>query len=93
MGRLTEKNKNVCDLCGQRDKCIGNDCQLVKLYKKLAHYEDLEEQGYKMVNINKIVEQLEDVSCYIEDGDGHAGYLVFTDEAIEIVKGGAIWED
>lgn len=45
MGRLTEKNKNVCDLCGQRDKCIGNDCQLVKLYNKLAHYEDLEEQG------------------------------------------------
>jgi hypothetical protein len=61
--------------------------------KKLAHYEDLEEQGYKMVNINKIIEQLEDVSCYIEDGDGHAGHLVFTDEAIEIVKGGAIWED
>lgn len=54
---------------------------------------DLEEQGYKMVNINKIVEQLEDVSCYIEDRDGHAGHLVFTDEAIEIVKGGAIWNE
>lgn len=36
-----------------------------------------------------IVEQLEDASCYIEDGDGHAGHLIFTDEAIEIVKGGA----
>lgn len=57
--------------------------------QKLAHYEDLEEQGYKMVNIDKIVEQLEDASCYIEDGDGHAGHLVFTDEAIEIVKEGA----
>lgn len=45
MSRLTEKNKNVCDLCGQRNRCIGNDCQLVKLYDKLKHYEDLEEQG------------------------------------------------
>lgn len=67
--------------------------QTAEWLKELQHYKDLEEQGYKMVNINKIVEQLEDVSCYIEDRDGHAGHLVFTDEAIEIVKGGAIWEE
>ena len=37
---------------------------------------------------DKVVEQLENASCYIEDGDGHAGHLFFTDEAIEILKGG-----
>ena len=52
MSRLTEKNKNVCDLCGQRNRCIGNDCQLVKLYDKLAHYKDLEEQG-RLIDTHK----------------------------------------
>ena len=45
MSRLTEKNKHVCNLCGQRSRCIRNDCQLVRLYDKMKHYEDLEEQG------------------------------------------------
>lgn len=40
-------------------------------------------------DIDKVIEQLENASCYIEDGNGHAGHLVFTDDAIEIVKGGA----
>lgn len=41
-------------------------------------------------DIDKVVKQLGNASCYIEDGNGHAGHLVFTDEAIEIVrKGGA----
>lgn len=40
-------------------------------------------------DIDKVVEQLENASCYIEDGNGHAGHLVFTDKAIEIVKGSA----
>ena len=39
-------------------------------------------------DVDKVVEQLEEASCYIEDGYGHAGHLVFTDEAIEIVKKG-----
>lgn len=37
--------------------------------------------------MDRIVEQLEEASCYIEDGDGHAGHVVFTDKVIEIVKG------
>ena len=37
--------------------------------------------------MDRIVEQLENASCYIEDGDGHAGHVVFTDKAIAIVKG------
>lgn len=40
-------------------------------------------------DIDEVVKQLGNASCYIEDGNGHAGHLVFTDEAIEIVKGGA----
>lgn len=39
-------------------------------------------------DIDKVVGCLEKASCYIEDGCGHAGHLVFTDEAIEIVKKG-----
>ena len=38
--------------------------------------------------MDRIVEQLENASCYIEDGDGHAGHVIFTDKAIEIVKAG-----
>lgn len=95
MERLTD-NYDYCfltcyehegDLCGEECPWYKN-CHERQMFEKLKHYEDLEEQGYKMANINKIVEQLEDVSCYIEDRDGHAGHLVFTDEAIEIVKGG-----
>ena len=37
--------------------------------------------------MDRIVEQLENASCYIEDGDGHAGHVVFTDKVIAIVKG------
>lgn len=37
--------------------------------------------------MDRIVEQLENASCYIEDGDGHAGHVVFTNKAIAIVKG------
>lgn len=40
-------------------------------------------------DIDEVVKQLGNASCYIEGGNGHAGHLVFTDEAIEIVKGGA----
>ena len=36
--------------------------------------------------MERIVERLRKASCYVEDGDGHAGHFVFTDEAIEIVK-------
>ena len=44
-------------------------------------------------DIDKVVEQLGNASCYIEDGNGHAGHLVFTDEAIEIVKKGGGTDD
>lgn len=46
MSRLTDKNTNACVLCGQRNRCTGNDCELVKLYDKLKYYEDLEEAGH-----------------------------------------------
>ena len=49
MSRLTERNKHVCNLCGQRSRCIRGDCQLVRLYDKLKHYEDLEEAGRLIV--------------------------------------------
>lgn len=39
---------------------------------------------------DKVIEQLEKASCYIEDGCGHTRHLVFTDEAIEIVEKGGI---
>lgn len=44
-------------------------------------------------DVDKVVEQLEKASCYIEDGYGHAGHLVFTDEAIDIVRRGGRVDD
>lgn len=95
MGRLTDNYDYCFSTCYEQEGDLyGEECPWYKkcyerqIFEKLKHYEDLEEQGYKMVNINKIIEQLEDASCYIEDRDGHTGHLVFSDEAIEIVKGG-----
>lgn len=34
----------------------------------------------------RVVEMLEELTCYVEDGDGHAGHFVFTEDAIKIVK-------
>lgn len=73
---------------------------LKELYEGFGEYEDNLVVPIKVViqniddmptayDIDKVVEQLENASCYIEDGNGHAGHLVFTDDAIEIVKGGA----
>ena len=45
MNRLTEINKDACDLCNLDCKHTDNSCEKAKLYNKLAHYEDLEEQG------------------------------------------------
>lgn len=40
-------------------------------------------------DIDNVVERIVEANCYVEDGNGHAGHFVFTDDAIEIVKGGA----
>jgi hypothetical protein len=84
MERLTPRNFRYCD-------SDFMDSGMAEAMNKLAHYEDLEEQGYKMVNIDKIVAQLEemeekalrvhnyDVSFYAT-GQMH--------KAIEIVKAG-----
>lgn len=50
---------------------------------KLAHYEDLEEQGHRIVNINKIIEQLEEnYSCDVGNLK-----MISVDKVIEVVKG------
>jgi hypothetical protein len=50
MGRLTRKDYKKAplhDLCGISTDCVVDcaDCFVIKLYDKLAHYEDMEEQG------------------------------------------------
>lgn len=47
MNRLTDKNViAVCGHCNSWDICKPDDtCFVKEVYKKLAHYEDLEEQG------------------------------------------------
>lgn len=94
MGRLTiridgeayiEKvaNKYCEEVCSTRNRC--NDCPIRDAFNKLAHYEDLEEQGYRMVNIDKVVEQLKqeqkNPNSYVYAWDAY-------EKAIEIVKGG-----
>lgn len=43
MNRLTDKNNGACEVCGGLVNCV--DCPLPDIFNKLAHYEDLEEQG------------------------------------------------
>lgn len=47
MGRLTrhDYNEDACDICESWVLCKGKDCLLCDIYEKLAHYEDMEEQG------------------------------------------------
>ena len=96
MGRLTiridgeayiEKvaNKYCEEVCSTRNRC--NDCPIRDAFNKLAHYEDLEEQGYRMVNIDKVVEQLEAIQnfemrtgkCYCPDANEEDCRYAFSD--------------
>lgn len=45
MGRLTKINEDACDLCKSWVLCKDKNCLSYEVYKKLAHYEDMEEQG------------------------------------------------
>ena len=93
MSKLTRYNKNKiecnvghcprdCNTCG-----IFNDIR-----KKLLYYEYLEEQGFKMVNTDKIIEQLEEeswsVGCSFAPKENRTA-IIKTEKAIEIVKEGA----
>lgn len=72
---------DACSVCDVAECCDS----LEEMLEKLAHYEDLEEQGYRMVNTNKIIEQLEEnYSCDVGNLK-----MISVDKAIEIVKGGA----
>ena len=53
-----------------------------EIYEKLKYYEDLEEQGYEMVNINNIIAKLESHFMAEENILNMGGYL----DAIKIVK-------
>lgn len=85
MERLTG-NYDYCFLIcyEQEGDLYGEECPWYKkcyerqIFEKLKHYEDLEEQDYKMVNIDKIVEQLEELE---KEHD-------CIDRVIGIVKGG-----
>lgn len=72
-GRNTQ-NYVVCENCGAVSKITETEADAIKAWNKRSY-------------IDEIVEQLEEASCYIEDGDGHAGHVVFTDKAIAVVKG------
>ena len=77
---------------------LSNDNQFGRneAYYKLQHYEDLEEQGHRMVNINKIIKQLEELEKeypYRVVGEPETysqyneGWRDCIDRAIGIVKG------
>lgn len=76
---------NFEDMC---DCCPGVDCGDCPGPEGFASWLKKQPTAY---DPDKIVEQLEENTCYVEDGDGHAGHFVFTETAIEIVKsGGAV---
>ena len=95
MSRLTEEMLCACDGCELYYDCDDgtySECEKRKFYEKVQYYEDLEEQGYKMVNIDKIAEQLEEkswsVGCSFAPKENRTA-IIKTEKAIEIVKGSA----
>lgn len=92
---LTRTGETSCgEICRQavKQKIPCNECSIAEVFKKLAHYEDLEEQGYKMVNIGKVAKQLEDVAMKWESVHSQGGFIDLK-KGIEIIKGGAKWVD
>ena len=75
-----------CPTCEARSNRVLYNA---KVHQNDGEYIEAAEAWNRREPIDKIVEQLEENNCYVEDGDGHAGHFVFTETAIEIVKGGA----
>ena len=73
MDRLTTRS-SLCDGCPKEDWC-HQDCFESQLYERLAHYEDLEEQGRLVEQKHGKWEECDWVFC-----DGH-------DECVHIPKG------
>ena len=78
------EEKTDCTQCGEEHR------QLAEWLKELQHYKDLEEQGYKMANIDKVVEQLEEMSVTFcrEYGYAEDENVLYLPDAIKIVKKG-----
>ena len=83
MDRLTDRS-NIGWWLSELKNEYGeyDDCPIQKAVDKLAHYEDLEEQGYEMVNMNNIIAKLESHFMAEENILNMGGYL----DAIKIVK-------
>lgn len=63
MSRLTEEMLCACDGCELHYDCDDgtySECEKRKFYEKVQYYEDLEEQGYKMIDVESVVEQIHD---------------------------------
>ena len=97
MERLTYRDNNgIADL---KMTNLKDPCEYCNnAIEKLAHYEDLEEQGYKMINMDNVVEQLEYIKMrhfltMANTGDDNLDFAYeyvgnALDTAIEIVRGG-----
>lgn len=98
MSRLTEEMLCACDGCELHYDCNDgtySECEKRKFYEKVQYYEDLEEQGYKMIDVDKVVEQLKNekeiVKSLITPRGGKAFYegtIRGLNKAIKIVEGG-----
>lgn len=98
MSRLTEEMLCACDGCELHYDCDDgtySECEKRKFYEKVQYYEDLEEQGYKMIDVESVVEQLKNekeiVKSLITPRGGKAFYegtIRGLNKAIKIVEGG-----
>jgi hypothetical protein len=68
MSRLTKKNGKPCIHCNALD-CFADCKELFALYNKLAHYEDLEEQGRLIELPCKVGDKLYDISDIVAGCD------------------------
>lgn len=99
MNRLTEEILCACDDCELYFDCGDgkySECEKRKFYEKVQYYEDLEEQGYKMIDVESVVEQLKNekeiAKSLITPRGGKAFYegaIRGLNKAIKIVEGGA----
>lgn len=78
MSRLTKKNGKPCLHCNALD-CFADCKELFALYNKLAHYEDLEEQG-RLIDWKRTSEEKPDSTRHLIVAYGeiisHYGYYL-----------------
>jgi len=81
---LDEPNSEIrCLDCGLSMKIVNHTSLKTGWWKKAV--DETIRKWNTRKPVEEMIKRLEDSTCYVEDGDGHAGHFVFTEDAIRIV--------